>query len=100
MKRWKRPLGWFSKFVLILNCIAIIGLLFSYLAPYVNPKSFWPIAFMGIAYPILLLVNIVFILYWLFRKPTAALISILSLLIGWNTLDKTVRFSKEIEVEK
>jgi endonuclease/exonuclease/phosphatase family metal-dependent hydrolase len=94
MKRWKRPLGWFSKCVFIINCIVIIALLFSYLAPYINPKSFWPIAFAGIAYPILLLVNIVFIVYWLFRKPTISLLSILSLLIGWTTLNKTVGFTR------
>ncbi len=93
MKRWKRPLGWFSRFVLIINCIVIVALLFSYLAPYINPKSFWPIAFAGIAYPILLLLNIVFIVYWFFRKPTISLIPILSLLIGWTTLNKTVSFT-------
>lgn len=92
MKRWKRHLGWFSRFVLFLNYAAVIGLLFSYLAPFVNPKSFWPIAFVGMAYPVLLIFNVAFILYWFFRKPKTALIPIVSLLIGWGTLNKTVGF--------
>lgn len=95
MKRWKRPLGGFSKFLLVLNCIAVIGLLFSYLAPVINPKSFWPIAFIGIAYPVLFLFNIAFVLYWFFRKPRISLIPIVSLLIGWGTLTKTVGFANE-----
>jgi endonuclease/exonuclease/phosphatase family metal-dependent hydrolase len=99
MKRWKRPLGWFSKVVFVLNCIAVIGLFFSYLAPFVNPKFFWPLAFVGIAYPILLLINIIFVFYWLLRKPKVALISVLSLLVGWSTLTKTVRLTKETDEE-
>ncbi|HLT41610.1 MAG TPA: endonuclease/exonuclease/phosphatase family protein [Sphingobacteriaceae bacterium] len=100
MKRWKRPLGWFSKFVLVLNGIVILGLLLSYLAPYVDPKLFWPFAFIGIAYPILLLITVLFIAYWLFRKPKVALLSVLSLLIGWNSLTKTVQFGSNVEEEQ
>ncbi len=93
MKRWKKPLGWFSRFVLFLSYSVVIGLLFSYLAPFVNPKFFWPIAFVGIVYPVLLILNIAFILYWFFRKPKIAIIPIISLLIGWGTLNKTVGFT-------
>lgn len=94
MRRWRRPLSWFSKAVLVLNCIAVIILLFSYLAPFINPAFFWPIAFVGIAYPIVLLTNLIFIGYWLFRKPKLSLISIFFLLIGWNTIKTTVGFTK------
>ena len=95
--RRKRALGWFSKIVLFFNGIAILFLLISYLAGFINPSFFWPIAFIGIGYPILLVINFVFIVYWLYRKPKIALLSILAISIGWNTFGKTIGFSEKID---
>lgn len=94
---WKRPLGWFSRCVLFLNALAALLLLISYLAAFINPAQFWPIAFLGIAYPILLLVNFVFILCWLYRKPKFAFLSIIALAMGWNTFNKTIGFSENTD---
>ncbi len=96
--RWKIALGWFSKIILFFNWIAISVLLISYLAGYINPSFFWPIAFIGIGYPILLVINFVFILYWLYRKPKIALFSIAAIFVGWSTFDKTIGFSEKIDV--
>jgi len=47
-----------KKIVDILNGIAILGLLMAYLAPYVDPQDFWPIAFFGLSYKLWFLGNI------------------------------------------
>lgn len=53
--------------VIILNIIAALLLLLSYLALYVNPADFWLFAPLGLLYPLLLAINVVFLLYWLIR---------------------------------
>lgn len=69
-------------FVMIFNWGAIAGLIFSYLAAHVAPSSFSYLALFGLAYPIILLVNIAFIGYWFFKKRKNMLFSGLAILIG------------------
>jgi len=92
----RKKLGFVSKTVFIANMLAIIALLLSYSAAYINPKSFWPIAFFGLGYLPILLVNVGFVIYWLLRKPKLAIFSLLPILLGWNLMTKHVTFkSKE-----
>lgn len=56
--------GLFFWIVFSLNLLAAMALGMAIIAPYISPKSFWPIAFMGLAFPILLFSNIVFLLFW------------------------------------
>ena len=53
--------------------IAVCSLLLSYLAPYVSPKSVWAIAFFGLAYPYLLLINLIFLVSWAIAKKKMVL---------------------------
>lgn len=93
MKRKKKAkFSFFSKAVLIANIIAAALLLLSYMASFIDPQSFWPIAFFGLAYPLFLLFNIVFIVYWLIRSPKYALISFLCILAGYKFLTGYVGF--------
>ncbi|MGK6350634.1 endonuclease/exonuclease/phosphatase family protein [Parapedobacter sp. DT-150] len=91
--RHVKQLGFFGKSVLLVNLIAVAGLLLSYLAPVINPQTFWPIAFFGIAYLPLLVINGLFIIYWLMRRMLYAGISLLAVLLGWGTLTKHIGFS-------
>jgi len=89
--RKKKP-GWFQKTLLVLNITAVAFLLICYLSSVVSPATFWPIAFIGLAYPTLLLINFIFIILWLFKKPIYSLISIITILLGWNFLVSTIGF--------
>ncbi|AIM38824.1 endonuclease [Sphingobacterium sp. ML3W] len=84
----KKRLGYLSKTVFIFNILAIIALLISYSASFINPKTFWPIAFFGLGYLPILIINIGFIAYWLIRKPKMIIFSLLTILIGWPLLTK------------
>lgn len=53
---------------LLLNILAVVGLALVYVGLYVSPAHFWYIALPGLAYPFLLLVNIIFIFFWFFRR--------------------------------
>lgn len=92
MKPKKQKKGFFMKLILTVNCILAVFLLISYLAPFVNPASFWPIAFFGLGYPFLLFANVGFVLFWIFYRAKYLFISLLSILIGWNVLTNTIGF--------
>lgn len=82
--------------MLLVNVFAAAALLLSYLAPIINPQAFWPIAFLGIAYLPLLAINVLFIAYWVVRYARYAAISLLAILLGWNTLQKHYGFSDKV----
>lgn len=89
----RKSFGFVSKSIFVFNIIAVAFLLVSYLAPVVEPQVFWPIAFMGIAYPLFLAINILFVFFWLFRKPSMALISLIAIVVGWSAIDKNFGFN-------
>lgn len=79
-------LSFFDRIIFWLNCLLCFSLLISYLAPVVDPKSIWIIAFFGLAYPVLMVCSLLFIIYWLIRKKWHFIISLITLAIGWNVL--------------
>lgn len=96
MIKAKNKLSIFDKFVLYTNYIFVLALLISYLAPIADPKPYWPIAFLGLAYPVLLTINLVYIVYWAFRLRLYAFVSIIGILIGWKVLNNNIGFHKSV----
>lgn len=96
----KNRISFLSGLFLILNSLAVLLLLISYLSVYINPKSFSIIAFFGLGYPIILATNILFIIFWFFVKPRFSFISILFILLGWNNLGHLVQFNSSKEISE
>lgn len=94
----KSGIHFFSKFVLSMNLFAVASLFLSYLASYINPEKFWLISFFGLAYPAILGINILFIIYWLFRLPKFALISGLSILVGMGVVQNHIGFRESTAI--
>lgn len=69
-----------------INVLIAVVLLVSYLSSYVDPAITTVFAFLGLAYPILLLLNLLFLLYWLIRGRKKLLLSLVVILIGYNPL--------------
>jgi endonuclease/exonuclease/phosphatase family metal-dependent hydrolase len=99
MRRNKKNLSFFSKTLLAVNAVAVLLLLLAYLAPLVNPTKFWPIAFFGLAYPFVLLLNALFVVFWLFRKASYALPSLVVILLGWKFLSSFIGFRESTAIE-
>lgn len=74
------------KFLLSINIIAAIIFLIACLVPYIGPDQFWPISFLGLAFPYIALFLICFLIFWLFFKIKYCLVSLACLLIGWKSL--------------
>lgn len=72
-----------KRFFIYCNIIVALFFLLSCLAPYLNPQKWWIISIMGLAFPVLLLIMIVFITGWLILfKYRFALFSGIILLSG------------------
>lgn len=99
-KLLKQRLGLFSRTILLFNMLAAVLLLFSYTASFIDPKIIWPVAFLGLGYLPLLVINIGFILYWFLRKPKYTLLSFIAILLGWNLLNQHFGFSAAPDTSK
>lgn len=98
-KRGRKRVGFISRTALIVNFLFAGLLLLSYLASLISPSIFWPMAFVGLAYPILLVVNVLFVVFWLIRKPLFALLSAGIILLGWKFLFSTIGFRESTAIE-
>lgn len=79
-------LRWLNLFVVALSLLAL-------LAPYVNPKYFWPVAIIGLATPALLLIHLFFVLFWSLRKKLYALLSLGVIIMSWSAVNGAVGFA-------
>lgn len=95
--RLKKDLGLFSKTIFLINIIAVLFLLMSYAATVINPRTFWPFAFLGLGYLPILIINLFFVVYWLLRRPKVALWTIIPILLGWNLLGQHLGMRAEKE---
>jgi endonuclease/exonuclease/phosphatase family metal-dependent hydrolase len=86
----RNTLRW-RKFLLLLNVIAACLLVVSILASYISPALAWAIALFGIGYPYILVVNILFLLYWLALRQRAFLVSLAVILLGYPNLQNQLR---------
>lgn len=75
-----------GKFILYANILVAVLLLLSYAAPFINPARLLFPAFLGLAYPYILLINLVFLVYWIIRFRKELLVSLIAILIGWGHL--------------
>ena len=75
---------WLKITLLIFNCFSVLTLLGSYSAAYISPIKFWLLAFFGIAYPVVLLINFVFVLLWLILWNRYIWLSLLTILLGYG----------------
>lgn len=81
-----KNLNLFDKFVFILNSFFAACLLFSYALPYIPPKTFALLSVLSLGVPFLILVNLVFLLYWILRLKKQFLLPLIVLLLGFNHL--------------
>jgi endonuclease/exonuclease/phosphatase family metal-dependent hydrolase len=79
-----------NRFFFYLNILAGVALLLSYLSTYISPAKIWVLAFFGLAYPYILLVNVLFMLVWILRFKKEFLVSFIVILLGINHLNNFI----------
>lgn len=71
------------KILYVVNTIVALCLLLSYLAPYINPTTISFPAFLGLSYPVLLISNLCFAIYWIIRLKKQLFLSVICMTIGY-----------------
>jgi endonuclease/exonuclease/phosphatase family metal-dependent hydrolase len=76
-----------KRFFIYANIALVLLFVLSCLAPWPDPRQWWFLSLFGLAYPILLLLTLLFMIGWLILgKPRLALISGVALLLGLKSL--------------
>jgi endonuclease/exonuclease/phosphatase family metal-dependent hydrolase len=82
-KWFEQPLRWGN---IILICVTLL----TYVVPYINPNFTGWFSVLGLFYPALLFLNIIFLLFWGYRKQfTLVIATSICILLGWNYLTAT-----------
>jgi endonuclease/exonuclease/phosphatase family metal-dependent hydrolase len=81
-------------FLLIVNAFFALSLLLAYLAVHINPADFVLPAFFGLAYPYLLLINIILVILWAMLLRLEALISVIVIAAGFTHFSNYINLSK------
>ncbi len=82
------------KILLVVNAFFTFTLLMSYLAVHINPDDFALPAIFGLAYPYLLLINIIFAIIWAMLLKFEALISVVVIAIGFTHFSNYIKLIK------
>ncbi len=81
-----------NNILLSFNLVAALALLGSYTAQYFPPDSWWAPSILGLIFPYLLAVNLLFVVVWLIIKLKFTLLSIVVLFAGWNLIERFYQF--------
>lgn len=90
-----KKLHFFDKLVFIVNSVFATALLLAYVLPYIPPKTFPFLAILNLGLPVLLIINIAFLLYWVIKLKFQFLLSFIVLVLGFNHILSLYRFSPE-----
>lgn len=78
---------------LFFNILAVGALITGYFSVVIPPDKYWIPSFFGLAYPVLFIVNLGFVVLWLLFNPKYSLLSFFSLLIGFGFYQRYVQVS-------
>lgn len=86
--------------LLLLNLIAVFALGFASLSVFLSPEKVWFAALFGMAFPYLLVINLIFIVLWIIIKPWFTLFSIVIILTGYPHINNYLQISGKKTSEK
>jgi len=84
-----------NKIIYLLNGIFAVLILLSYLIPYIKPSFFPVISALSLFVPVLLIINILFFIYWLFGLKKQLMVSLFCLLLGFGYATSFYKFKSK-----
>ena len=88
-----KKLSFLNKIIFFFNSVAAIFLLLSYVLPFIPPKSFSLLSVLSLGVPLLILVNVLFFGYWVFKLKKQFILSLVVLAIGYFSFGTLYKFS-------
>ena len=74
------------KFLFFLNVLLGLGMIGAYLSTHFSPNFFPYLYFLGLGYPVLLLLTLLFTFFWIWYNRKYVLFNLLIIGLGWNHL--------------
>jgi len=75
-----------KKTIILVNTSAGVGMLLLYTLPYSNPDYFWMLNLIALAFPLLLITQIAFLIFWLVIKPKMALLPVIFCILSYKLI--------------
>ncbi|HPQ22103.1 MAG TPA: endonuclease/exonuclease/phosphatase family protein [Saprospiraceae bacterium] len=85
-----------NKSFLFFNVLAVLALVFCYLSPFIDPSKFWLFSFFGLFFPVIFIVNAIFVVLWLLTNKKNAILSTLFMIFGLQSF-VNLNFGKQDE---
>lgn len=90
---WQRVLRFFGKINVALTICLIVATVLCYSAAYVNPDKFPLSGLAGMAYPIVLVIDVLYVLLLAFLKKYSTFIMLAVIGAGYKFIDRTVQLN-------
>ncbi|MDJ1495680.1 endonuclease/exonuclease/phosphatase family protein [Cytophagaceae bacterium DM2B3-1] len=84
-----QKLSWRQRIVWIFNILLYLYSLIAFLAIHIPPTRFWPVGFITLSIPIILVIHIFLSIYWIWAYSKRAIVSILILIIAYPLFERT-----------
>lgn len=91
----KKKLGFFGKITYLSNFLFALLLVGSSWSSMLDPRLSTFVALLGLFYPAWLIINLLFMLFWMLRVRGQFLLSLIAILLTWSDLSSWVRFGHE-----
>lgn len=79
--------------LIAINIITAVIFLLSCLAPYLKPTQWWFISLLGLGFPFLLAILVLFVFWWLIVKPKYVWVSLIALVLGYKSISVFLGFN-------
>ena len=95
-----KNLSFVDKVFLIINYLMAFSLVLSYLLPFISPEKYAKIAIISLAVPLIIFINIAFVLFWIIKLKKQFLLSAFVLLIGFKYINSLYKITDtKVETE-
>ncbi len=91
-----KKLGLFNKMIYWINLVVAFLLLISFVLPFIPPQRFPTLSLLSLAVSPLIIINSLFVLYWIFKLKMKVLVSLSLLLIAHFHFGSFIQFSSDI----
>lgn len=81
----------FDGLIYVLNTLAAFALMASYLSGYISPKYISWFSILALAYPYLLLANIIFAIWWALRVKIKIVLPIVAIALGYQQIPRVYK---------
>jgi len=87
-----KKLSFINKILFLINNVFAILLILSLALPYIPPTVFPTVSVLSLTVPILIFVNLAFVIYWLLGLKKQLFLSLICLFIGFNFFNSLYKF--------